>query len=214
MAQSVNSDLQQPRDSLAYPWYIVSVCMLAYIFSYIDRQVITLLIEPIRADLQISDTQFSLLHGLAFSMLYAIAGIPIARLADTRSRPVIIAVGIFIWSLATAMCGVAGTYWQLLLARIGVGAGEATLGPSAMSIISDTFPKEKLTTAISVYSTGIYLGAGLSTIIGGFVAAFILSEIIAVGGFYSELEWGYVFAFVFFIVMMFIRPQGLMGDKS
>ena len=167
MEQSDNLDLQESRESLAYPWYIVSLCMLAYIFSYIDRQVITLLIEPIRADLQISDTQFSLLHGLAFSMLYAIAGIPIARLADTRSRPVIISVGIFIWSLATAICGAAKNFFQLFLARMAVGVGEAALSPAAYSMITDSFPKSKLGLALGVYSSGSFLGGGLALIIGG-----------------------------------------------
>ncbi len=167
MEQPVNLDLQQPRKSVAYPWYMVSLCMLAYIFSYIDRQVITLLIEPIRADLQISDTQFSLLHGLAFAMLYAIAGIPIARLADTRSRPVIISVGIFIWSLATAICGAAKNFFQLFLARMAVGVGEAALSPAAYSMITDSFPKSKLGLALGVYSSGSFLGGGLAFIIGG-----------------------------------------------
>ena len=167
MEQSDNLVLQEPRESLAYPWYIVSLCMLAYIFSFIDRQVITLLIEPIRADLQISDTQFSLLHGLAFAMLYAIAGIPIARLADTRSRPIIISVGIFVWSLATAICGAAKSFFQLFLARMAVGVGEAALSPAAYSMITDSFPKSKLGLALGVYSSGSFLGGGLAFIIGG-----------------------------------------------
>ena len=167
MEQTVNRDEQESRGSLAYPWYIVSLCMLAYIFSYIDRQVITLLIEPIRADLQISDTQFSLLHGLAFAMLYAVAGIPIARLADTRSRPLIIAVGIFVWSLATAACGATKNFTQLFFARMAVGVGEAALSPAAYSMITDSFPKSKLGLALGVYSSGSFLGGGLAFIIGG-----------------------------------------------
>lgn len=159
--------------SLAYPWYMVSLCMLAYIFSFIDRQVITLLIEPIRADLQISDTQFSLLHGLAFAMLYALAGIPIARLADSRSRPAIITVGIFVWSLATAACGTAKSFVQLFLARMVVGVGEAALSPAAYSMITDSFPKSKLGIALGVYSSGAFLGGGLAFIIGGAAIAVV-----------------------------------------
>ena len=158
---------EEESGSLAYPWYIVSLCMLAYIFSFIDRQVITLLIEPIRADLQISDTQFSLLHGLAFAMLYAIAGIPIARLADSRSRPAIISVGIFVWSLATAACGAAKSFAELFLARMAVGVGEAALSPAAYSMIKDSFPKSKLGLALAVYSSGAFLGGGIAFIIGG-----------------------------------------------
>lgn len=153
--------------SLAYPWYIVSLCMLAYIFSFIDRQVISLLIDPIRADLQISDTEFSLLHGLAFAMLYAVAGIPIARLADSRSRPLIISLGIFVWSLATAACGMAKSFMQLFLSRMAVGIGEAALSPAAYSMITDAFPKSKLGIALGVYSSGSFLGGGLALIIGG-----------------------------------------------
>ena len=134
--------------------------MVAYIFSFIDRQVIALLVEPIRADLQISDTQFSLLHGLAFAIFYAIMGIPIARLADTKSRPLIIAVGVFFWSIATAACGLTRNFWQLFIARMGVGVGEAALSPAAYSMITDLFPKSKLGLALGVYSVGSFLGAG------------------------------------------------------
>ena len=164
---------EQPGKSLAYPWYIVSLCMVAYIFSFIDRQVITLLIQPIRADLQISDTQFSLLHGLAFALLYATAGIPIARLADSRSRPMIISVGIFVWSLATALCGVAKNFAQLFMARMAVGVGEAALSPAAYSMITDSFPKSRLGMALGVYSSGSFLGGGLAFIIGGAAIALV-----------------------------------------
>ena len=167
MERLVDLEQQEEGASLAYPWYIVSLCMLAYIFSFIDRQIITLLIEPIRADLQISDTEFSLLHGLAFAMMYAVAGIPIARLADSRSRPAIISVGIFIWSLATVSCGVAKNFFQLFLARMAVGVGEAALSPAAYSMITDSFPKSKLGLALAVYSIGSFLGGGLAFMIGG-----------------------------------------------
>ncbi len=167
------TDQGETTGSLVYPWYIVSLCMLAYIFSFIDRQIISLLIDPIRADLQISDTQFSLLHGLAFAMLYAVAGIPIARLADSRSRPLIISVGIFVWSLATATCGLAKNFIQLFLARMAVGVGEAALSPAAYSMITDSFPKSKLGLALGVYSSGSFLGGGLALIIGGAAIALV-----------------------------------------
>lgn len=153
--------------SVAYSWYIVFLCMVAYIFSFIDRQVIALLVEPIRADLHISDTGFSLLHGLAFAIFYAIMGLPIARLADTRSRPLIIAAGIFIWSIATAVCGMAKNFWQLFFARMAVGVGEAALSPAAYSMISDSFPKSRLGLALGIYSIGSFIGAGLAYLIGG-----------------------------------------------
>lgn len=141
--------------------------MVAYIFSFIDRQVIALLVQPIRADLQISDTEFSLLHGLAFAIFYALMGLPIARLADTKSRPLIIAVGIFVWSLATAVCGTAKSFWQLFAARMAVGVGEAALSPAAYSMISDSFPLSKLGLALGIYSIGSFIGAGLAYLIGG-----------------------------------------------
>lgn len=173
MVQTTSVTEDEQNGSLAYPWYIVSLCMLAYIFSFIDRQVISLLIDPIRADLQISDTQFSLLHGLAFAMLYAVAGIPIARLADSRSRPVIISIGIFVWSMATAACGMAKSFVQLFLARMAVGVGEAALSPAAYSMITDSFPRSKLGLALGVYSSGSFLGGGLALIIGGAAIAVV-----------------------------------------
>jgi len=163
------------EESLAYAWYMVVLCMVAYIFSFIDRQIIALLIEPIRADLQISDTQFSLIHGFAFALFYATMGIPIARLADTKSRPLIISAGIFVWSLATALCGVTRTFWQLFAARMGVGVGEAALSPAAYSMITDSFPRSKLGLALGVYSIGSFIGAGLAFLIGGTVIGYISS---------------------------------------
>ena len=150
-------------------WYMVCLCMVAYILSQLDRQIITMLIQPIRADLNISDTQFSLIHGLAFAIFYGIMGIPIARLADSRSRPLIIACGIAVWSLATAACGLARNFWQLFVARMAVGTGEAALSPAAYSMIADTFPREKLGLALGVYSIGAFLGSGLALYIGGTV---------------------------------------------
>ncbi len=166
-------DNAEDSESLTYAWYIVALCMVAYIFSFIDRQIITLLVGPIRADLNISDTQFSLLSGLAFALFYASMGIPIARLADTKSRPLIIAVGIFIWSLATAFCGLARSFVQLFIARMAVGVGEAALSPAAYSMISDSFPRSKLGTALGIYSLGIPIGSGLAMVIGGNVIDYI-----------------------------------------
>ncbi len=170
-----NSVEQQPK-SMGTAWYMVVLCMIAYLFSFVDRQIVALLIEPIRADLEISDTQFSLIHGLAFAIFYAVMGLPIARLADTKSRPVIIAIGIAVWSVATAVCGTAKNFWQLFAARMGVGVGEAALSPAAYSMITDAFPKSKLGLALGVYSMGSFLGAGLAYIIGG-VAIEMVSKI-------------------------------------
>jgi len=130
-----------------------------------------LMIGPIRTDLAISDTQVSLLIGLVFALFYTLLGLPIARLADRYSRRTIIAVGITIWCVMTAACGLSQTYPQLFLARIGVGVGEAALSPSALSLISDIFPPERRGRAIAFYTLGISLGSGLAMIIGGQLVA-------------------------------------------
>ena len=150
-------------------WFTVGILMVAYVLSFIDRQILNLLVGPIRADLGINDTQMSLLMGLSFAIFYTIAGIPLGRVADTRSRRGLIAWGIFFWSLMTAACGLAKTYWHFVIFRIGVGAGEAALSPAAYSLMADSFPPEKRATAISVYSMGIYLGAGMAFLLGGIV---------------------------------------------
>ena len=125
--------------SAKYGWYVVVVLTLAYTVSFIDRQIMALMVEPIRRDLEITDTQVSLLLGLAFAVFYTFLGIPIARLADRFSRRGIITVGITIWCLMTASCGIARNYVQLFIARVGVGVGEAALSPSALSMLSDYF---------------------------------------------------------------------------
>ena len=179
-------------------WYLVTLCMVAYIFSFIDRQIVALLIEPIRADFQISDTQFSLIHGLSFAIFYAIMGLPIARLADTKSRPAIISIGIAIWSVATALCGATKSFGQLFVARMGVGVGEAALSPAAYSMITDSFPKSKLGLALAVYSMGAFIGSGLAFIIGGIAVQWVASEIgtvdIAIVG--TIKPWQMTFAIV------------------
>ena len=153
----------------AYAWYVVAVLMLAYVCSFVDRQVLALMVPAVRRDLGISDTQMSLLMGLSFALFYSILGLPIGRLADRSSRRRIIVWGIAVWSVMTALCGAARNYWQLFLARMGVGVGEAALSPPAYSLIADYFPKDRLGTAIGVYSLGIYLGSGLAMMLGGWV---------------------------------------------
>ncbi len=152
-----------------YAWYVVAVLMVAYVCSFVDRQILALMVPAIRRDLGISDTQMSLLMGLSFALFYSILGLPIGRLADRTSRRRIIAWGIAVWSVMTALCGMARNYWQLFLARMGVGVGEAALSPPAYSLIADYFPKDRLGTAIGVYSLGIYLGSGLAMMLGGWV---------------------------------------------
>lgn len=164
-----NNSRSQSTKSSTYAWYVVLLCMLAYIFSFIDRQILALMIEPIKADLNLSDTQFSLLHGLAFSLFYAFMGLPLAYLADRFSRPKIIAVGIIFWSIATALCGLSKNFIQLFFSRMGVGVGEAALSPSAYSMFSDMFSKDKLGRAVAVYSIGSFVGGGIAFLVGGYV---------------------------------------------
>lgn len=162
----------QPWPSSALGWYAVAILTLAYIFSFIDRTIIALMVEPIKADLGLSDTQIGILHGFAFALFYTLMGLPIGWLADRSRRNLIICAGIAVWSLMTAACGLARNFWQLFLARIGVGVGEAALSPPAYSMLADFFPPQKLGRPIGVYSSGIYLGAGLAFIVGGAVVQF------------------------------------------
>ena len=148
-------------------WYVVGVLTVAYTFSYIDRSVLGLMVGPIRAELGISDTQFSLLQGFAFAIFYTLLGIPIAWLADRASRRNIISAGIAVWSLMTALCGLARTFGAMFMARVGVGVGEAALSPAAYSMIADLFPREKLGRALGIYSSGVFIGIGLSFILVG-----------------------------------------------
>ncbi|EOR07510.1 spinster family MFS transporter [Acinetobacter genomosp. 15BJ] len=161
------------REHYGYQWYVVVICMLAYILSFVDRQILSLMIEPIKHDLMLSDTQFSLLQGLAFSLFYAFMGIPIAALADKKSRIKIISIGIAFWSLATAACGLSKNFAQMFLARLGVGAGEAALSPAFYSIVTDLFPKEKLGRALGLYAIGAFIGSGLAFLIGGYVISLL-----------------------------------------
>ena len=148
--------------------------MLCYTLSFVDRQILSLLVGPIKRDLMISDTRIGLLLGFAFAVFYTLAGLPIGRVVDTWGRRNPIAIGIFLWSIMTALCSAARSYWTLFLARIGVGVGEATLSPAAFSLISDYFPAEKLGLAISVYTMGIFFGSGVALAIGGSIVDLVM----------------------------------------
>lgn len=160
------------KNSLAHAtgiqsWYMVFVLFIAYTLSSIDRQILTLLVGPIRADLNLSDSEMSLLMGFAFSLLFAIAGLPIGRLSDRKSRRNIIAIGIACWCAMTAACGFAKNFTHLFMARMGVGIGEAALSPAAFSLIADRFPPNRRAFATSVYHLGYPIGAGVAMILGG-----------------------------------------------
>jgi MFS family permease len=181
----------------SYAWYVATVLTLGHIVSFLDRQVLALLVEPIKRDLQISDTKMSLLMGAAFAIFYAVMAIPIGRLADRYSRTRIITIGVVTWCLMTAMCGLARNYWQLFAARVGVGAGEATLTPSALSILSDYFPRQRLGAAIGFYNMGVSVGAGIAFIVGGQVIGFVTNSPPITLPLIGELfAWQTVFLFV------------------
>ena len=169
-------DVEAPYPPAGYAWYVVAVLMVVYVFSFIDRQILSLLVGPIRRDLAISDTQMSLLMGFSFALFYTFFGLPLGRLADSRSRRGLIAAGVFTWSLMTAGCGLARQYWHFLVLRLGVGVGEAALSPSAYSMIADYFPPRKLATALSVYAIGIYIGSGLAFLLGGVVVGLVSEQ--------------------------------------
>lgn len=141
---------------------------LGYVVSFVDRMVLSLLVEPIRADLALTDVQIALLQGLSFALLYTLGGIPVGRLVDSRGRLAIVASGIALWSCMTMACGLATRYWQLLLARMGVGIGEATLLPAAYSLIPDVVSPRRLGLALGVFSLGAAVGAGLAFVLGGY----------------------------------------------
>lgn len=164
---------EQPYPNSGYAWYVVGVLMLAYTVSFIDRQILNLLVGPIKRDLGITDTEFSLLAGLAFALFYTFVGLPIGRLVDSKSRRGIITIGIVVWSLFTAACGLTTKFWHLFLARVGVGIGEAALSPAAYSLVADYFPANRMGTAMGVYNMGIFVGAGLAYIFGGMVIGLV-----------------------------------------
>lgn len=153
----------------AYAWFVVAVLCLAAIISYVDRQVINLLVDPIKADLGINDTQIGLLQGLSFVIIYVVVAIPLAWLADNGRRTTIIIGGVVCWSLATFSCGLATSFILLFVARAFVGMGEATLTPAGYSLIGDYFPKERVSLAISIFIGAGFVGSGIALMIGGAV---------------------------------------------
>lgn len=162
-----------PRPGLAWGW--VAALLVTYVFSFADRQILSLLVGPIRADLKLSDTEFSLLSGAAFALFYTFLGLPFGWLADRVSRRSLVAAGAFFWSLMTMLSGFTRSFGQLFAARVGVGIGEAALNPAAFSMMADLFPPEQRGRAFSVYSLGIYVGAGLAFGIGGIIVGAVAS---------------------------------------
>jgi MFS family permease len=168
VAGSLDSRLASPR----YRAYVLAMLVVVYVFNFLDRQIVTILAEPIKVDLGLNDTQIGLMTGLAFAVFYTVLGIPIARLADRANRVSIISVALVVWSGMTALCGLAQNFAQMLAARIGVGVGEAGCSPPAHSLIADYYPPEQRASALSVYALGIPIGSILGLLAGGWVAEF------------------------------------------
>jgi MFS family permease len=159
----------QKRVGGPYSWYVLGIMVLVYVFNFIDRQILAILAEDIKADLGIDDAQLGFLYGTVFGVFYALFGIPLGRLADMWHRIRLLSLGLALWSGMTALSGFAKNFGQLAGARIGVGIGEATASPVAFSVLSDYFPREKRATALAIYSSGLYIGGGLSLFIGGLI---------------------------------------------
>lgn len=171
MASATPAEKNTSRSVRATLW----ILLIVYIFNFIDRQIVNILAEPIAIDLGLSDTQIGLMTGLAFALFYTALGLPIARYADrpTTNRPRLIAIALATWSAMTALCGMANNFVQLLLARIGVGVGEAGCTPPAHSLISDIVPPERRSSALAFYALGIPIGTLLGMMIGGFLADWV-----------------------------------------
>jgi len=155
-----------------YANYVLAILFLVYVFNFIDRTILSILVEDVKRDLGVSDTAMGFLTGIAFALFYTIAGIPIARWADVGVRRSIIALGLLVWSLMTAASGLAQNFGQLVAARVGVGVGEAAGSPPAHSLIADYFPPERRATVLSLYSTGIYVGVLFGYLAGGWINEF------------------------------------------
>lgn len=161
---------EQNSDSVpAYSWYVASTLLAIYIFSFVDRKLPFILVEPIKRDLGLSDTEIGLLTGIVFSLVYAIAALPLARFADRHSRPKLIGFVVAFWGVLTAAGGFATNFWQLALARIGVAVGESGCTPAAHSLLSDYFPERRRGLALSIYMTGAPLGILIGMALGGIV---------------------------------------------
>ena len=171
--------MPQDQASAGYRAYVMFILVVVYTFNFIDRQIIGILAVPIKADLALTDTQLGLMGGLAFALFYTALGIPIAMLADRSNRTWIMAIALTLWSAMTAICGTVQNFWQLFLARLGVGVGEAGGVAPAYSLISDYFPPQQRARALSIYSFGIPIGSALGIVFGGIIA--------------SKIDWRYAF---------------------
>jgi len=186
------------RQDSHYAWYVVFLLTFAYTVAFIDRQVLNLLVDPIKLDLLLSDVDISFLQGFAFMSAYVICGPLFGRWADSGHRRNILILGVTMWSVFTILCGRADSFWELFLARAGVGAAEASLAPVAWSMIADYFSKERLPRAMSIFLLGPSLGAGLALVAGGLVIAFAADLIELIPIFANMATWQVTFMMVGF----------------
>jgi MFS family permease len=177
-------------------WLALAVLTVANVAGFVDRQVLSLLVEPIRHDLGLTDTQLSLLLGLGFVVVSSSLALPLGRVADTRSRRGLLAAGAAAWSLATTATGLARSYAQLLAARMAVGAGEAALAPAAVSLLADLFPAAQLGRAMSVYTLGTFLGSGVAYVLGAWGIAFTAAHLATWPGLGAVRPWQSVYLLV------------------
>ena len=166
------SAIVRAYDKPGYRYLVLGILTVVYVSNFVDRQIINVLAQYIIADLELSDGQFGMLSGLAFAVIYTTLGIPIARLADIGNRRNIVAISVAVWSIMTALCGVAQNFAQLFLARFGVGVGEAGGSPPSHSIVSDIFPAAQRATALSIYSLGVYGGVLVGTVGGAYLVQY------------------------------------------
>jgi MFS family permease len=217
--------------SRPYAWTVVAILIVTAVLSYTDRQVLSLLVDPIRGDLDISDTQISLLLGTAFAVIYGIAGIPLGYLADRTSRRNLIFGGISVWSMGTIACGLSHNFAEIFTSRIVVGLGEAALSPAAISLISDYFPPSRRGTAVGLFLSGIAMGNGAAILIGGSVLQAIKLGALAATPLAMQAPWrevllviggpGLLWALVILLIREPIRratdsaaASGGVGDRS
>jgi len=202
MTGDVHAPSEADYPSRGYAWTVVAILVATAILSYTDRQVLSLLVDPIRADLGISDTQISLLLGTAFAVVYGVAGIPLGWLADRTSRRNLILGGVVVWTVGTLACGLSQSFAQLFAGRLVVGLGEAVLSPAAISLISDYFPPSRRGTAVACFLSGIAMGIGAAILIGGGVLHFVQVGALAGTPLANEAPWR--------MVLLLIGAPGLL----
>ena len=200
-------------------WWVVWLLFVAAIISYSDRQVMSLVVDPIRHDLRISDVSIGLLMGSAFAAIYSVAGIPLGFLADRTSRRNLIAAGMVLWSAATIYCGFATTFGQMFLGRVAVGLGEAVLSPAAVSLIGDFFPAERRGTALGVYFSGVSIGIGSAVMIGGGLLSAIHAGMLDASALAHVVPWRAVLILIgapgiLWALLMFTFREPLRRDPS